>query len=358
VSDELELTTEELDELVLNIPPADRRLITSSADFSVSTLVSMLRESGMIIPRFQRKYVWSDKKASRLIESLIMQCPIPVVYLNRRSDEVLEVVDGNQRINSLRRFMDNNFLLAGLTVFTELNGKSFDNLEQKFHRQVRNRTIRCVIIEPESNSQIKFDVFERLNSGSTPLSPQELRHGLNYGSFIESLEKMTSNVDFALLTSTQKDKRMRRDELALRFFAFEEDLSVYKKPLSEFLSDYLKRNKEQTVQQIDARVKKFKKMLDDVKILLGPNAFRFKAGEKETRKFNTAYYDAISVGYATSKLYKDQVDLKAISHDVANKIEALVEDNDFRNNTLRATSDKAAIESRISTVRMIFDGFV
>lgn len=358
MNDELELTNEELDDLVLDIPPNARRLITSSADFSVGTLVSMLRDSGMIIPRFQRKYVWSDKKASRLIESLIMQCPIPVVYLNRRPDEVLEVVDGNQRVNSLRRFMDNNFSLSGLTVFTELNGKSFDNLEQKIHRQVRNRTIRCVIIEPESNPQIKFDVFERLNSGSSPLSPQELRHGLYYGPFVESLEKITLNSDFALLTSTQKDKRMKRDELALRFFAFKDDLKIYKKPLSAFLSDYMERNRDQTEQQIESRSKSFKKMLDDLKILLGTNAFRFRAGEKDTRKFNTAYYDAISVGYVTSKLYENQVDLRAISHAVTEKIEALANDNDFRNNTLRATSDKAAIESRISAARIIFDFFV
>ena len=286
-----------------------------------------------------------------------MQCPIPVVYLNRRVDEVLEVVDGNQRVNSLRRFLDGHFALTGLTAYTELDGKTFDTLEQKFQRQIRNRTIRCVIIEPESNPQIKFDVFERLNSGSAPLSPQELRHGLYYGPFTAALEKMTANSNFATLTSTQNDKRMRRDELALRFFAFSEDMGVYKKPLSEFLSEYLKRNKDQTPQQIVGRQQTFSKMLDDVKTLLGGNAFRFRGGEKEARKFNTAYFDAISVGYVTSKLFHAQVDLKTIAPDVVKTIDDLADDVDFRNSTLRATSDKLSIEHRVGAVKAVFDVF-
>src|SRR5687768_15621754 len=110
--EEMDITVDELDELVVDIPVSQRRLITSSADFSVDTLVSMLREDVLVVPSFQRKYIWSERKASRLIESLVLQCPIPVIYLNRREDEVLEVVDGNQRVTSLKGFIDGKFALS------------------------------------------------------------------------------------------------------------------------------------------------------------------------------------------------------------------------------------------------------
>lgn len=355
--DGLELTTEELDELVLDIPLSDRRLVTSSADFSVSTLVSMLREKGLVVPKFQRKYIWSERKASRLIESLILQCPIPVIYLNRRADEVLEVVDGNQRVTTLRRFMDGNFSLSGLTAYPELTGDSFEDLDQKNQRGIRNRTIRCVIIEPESNSQIKFDVFERLNSGSTPLSPQELRHGLYYGPFVQLLADIAADPQFTSLTGSQNDKRMRKDELALRFFAFTDNLAQYRKPLSNFLSVYLKDNRE--IDNTRAAIKRavFERMLTNLQILLGPTAFRFRGGDGDVRKFNTAYFDAISVGYARSLLFDANVHLQTIAADVAGLINALADDPTFRLNTLRATSDKAAIEHRIQAVETIFNLF-
>src|SRR5688572_27591337 len=91
------LTEEELSESILNIPPEQRRLHTETLDFSISTLLDSLENGHIFIPEFQRRYVWSLSQASRLIESLIIQCPIPVIYLNQEKDEKLSVIDGNQR---------------------------------------------------------------------------------------------------------------------------------------------------------------------------------------------------------------------------------------------------------------------
>lgn len=355
---DMELTSEELDELVLDLPLAQRKLITSSADFSVATIVTMLRDDALIIPRFQRQYIWSEKKASRLVESLILQCPIPVIYLNRRSDEILEVVDGNQRVNSLRRFIDGAFSLTGLTAYPELEDFSYSKLDQKFQRQIKNRTIRCVIIEPESHAQIKFDVFERLNSGSTPLSPQELRHGLQSGPYVKFLEDLADDSRLIALTGIKIDKRMRRDELALRFFAFCERMPFYEKPLSNFLTDYLKDNRYPSPGDIGVRNVMFHKMLADLQEMLGVDSFRLKGGDGDAKKFNTAYFDAISVGYATSRLISSQIDRAAISQDLKEKLNVLSADGEFRRNTLRATSDKAAIERRIEMAREVFDSCV
>jgi hypothetical protein len=355
--EEMELSADELDELVVDLPISQRRLITSSADFSVDTLVSMLRDEALVIPSFQRKYIWSERKASRLIESLVLQCPIPVIYLNRREDEVLEVVDGNQRVTSLKTFVDGNFSLSGLTAYPELSGQSFDQIDKKLRRQIKNRTIRCVIIEPESNPKIKFDVFERLNSGSTPLSPQELRHGLYFGPFVQMLESLASNSTFVSMSSLKNDRRMKGDELVLRFFAFKENIKKYEKPLSSFLSDYLELNKAISKSEVAKMIIIFNGMIAAIHLLLGSNAFRLRSSDSAAKKFNTAFYDAITVGYATSDL-PDTADLNLVDTiALQNAMESASETDAFRASTLRATSDKSSIEKRIAIARDVFNTF-
>ncbi len=167
-----------LQESILDIPPEQRRLHTETVDYNVSTIVAALEDGTINIPEFQRNYVWNNAQASRLIESLIIQCPIPVVYLSHRPDEVLDVVDGNQRLNSLRRFLKNEFRLVGLTAYPEIEGNYFNELDPRFQRHITNRTIRCLIILKDTHPQVKFDVFERLNSGAVKLNAQELRHGI------------------------------------------------------------------------------------------------------------------------------------------------------------------------------------
>jgi len=176
---------------ILSIPPEKRRLSTETYDFTVSTINDYIREHHIIIPKFQRGYVWNRAQASRLIESLIIQCPIPVIFLSQNSDETLSVIDGNQRLNSIKLFLEDDFQLKGLTAYPEIEGFYFSELDPRFQRHILNRTIRCIVILKDTHPQIKFDVFERLNTGSVKLNPQELRHGIYNGSFMDLIEKLT-----------------------------------------------------------------------------------------------------------------------------------------------------------------------
>ena len=129
-------------ESILTVPPEQRRLHTDTYDFTVETLVGKLKDGSIFVPEFQRRYVWSDGQASRLIESLIIQCPIPVIYLNQESDERLSIIDGNQRLKSLRRYLQNEFRLSSLTAYPELEGNYFSQLDGRFQRHILNRTLR------------------------------------------------------------------------------------------------------------------------------------------------------------------------------------------------------------------------
>jgi hypothetical protein len=180
------ITEEPHGDSILSIPPEQRRLHTETYDYSIATIHDYLSGSkNMFIPEFQRRYVWTKVQASRLIESLIIQCPIPVIYLSQERDERLSVIDGNQRLQSIRKFINNEYELSGLTAYPELDGLRFDELDTRFQRHILNRTLRCIVIMKDTHPQVKFDVFERLNTGAVELSAQELRHGLYHGQFVK-----------------------------------------------------------------------------------------------------------------------------------------------------------------------------
>jgi hypothetical protein len=124
---------------------------------------------------------------------LIIQCPIPVVYFSQAPDNKLVVIDGNQRLLSIKLFLNDAFELQGLTTYPELNGQTWSSLDPRFRDHISNRTIRCITILKDTHPQIKFDVFERLNTGSVNLNAQELRHGLNHGALMKTLDALVKN---------------------------------------------------------------------------------------------------------------------------------------------------------------------
>jgi hypothetical protein len=308
-------------------------------------------ESGAIrVPEYQRKYIWSGSKPSRLIESLVIQCPIPVIYLHRAHDETLEVIDGNQRFTSIHRFLKDEYSLKGLTAFPELSGLLFSQLEQRIQRHILNRTLRCIIIEKETHPQIKFDVFERLNSGSMPLSAQELRNGIYHGPFMKRLQKIASKKSFAKLTGLANDQRMKREELVLRFFALSEGWEAYEKPLGTFLNRFSEENKAAADSRIDELANSFDRVVTIAEDMFGDTAFRLEASStdgKAVKKFNAAYFDAVTVGiHEWQKTFNGNI-TKAFKASAVRKIEKLVTSEGFLKLVLRATSDEAAVKGRI-----------
>lgn len=220
LADKLFPIEQEDDELaVINIPPEKRRLHTETYDFSIATLVGHLKSKSITIPQFQRNYVWNRAQASRLIESLIIQCPIPVIYLNQERDETLSVIDGNQRLTSISLFLDDEFALQGLTAYPELEGLRYSELDPRFRRHIQNRTLRCITILKETHPQIKFDVFERINTGAVKLNPQEVRHGVFHGDLIKLVDSLANEKVWKSMSGHQNDTRMKGGELVLRYLA-------------------------------------------------------------------------------------------------------------------------------------------
>jgi len=332
---------------ILNIPPNERKLNTETYDFTVSTIDDYIKDEHILIPKFQRGYVWNRSQASRLIESLIIQCPIPVVFLSQNSDETLSVIDGNQRLTSINLYLNDDFALKGLSAYPELEGFKFSDLDPRFKRHIKNRTIRCIVILKDTHPQIKFDVFERLNTGSVKLNPQELRHGLNTGPFMDLVDKMAKSKDWQKATATTKNKRMKSEELIIRFWALRGNWKNYLKPMTNFLNEFATQNRRLDDLGLDSLKSEFEETFELNKKLFGDFCFKTFDQNFKNAKFNMALFDAqmVSVYNLRTKLSKK----KAFNQkDILEGVSKLFQSDKFRNSITAATTDKNAVIYRIT----------
>jgi hypothetical protein len=227
------------------IPIKDRKLFTQPYDLVVESLMEQIENHTIYLrplserPSFQRRYVWTNKLASRLIESILLNVPIPPCYLSQNENYELDVIDGQQRLYSIYRFMNNQFELTDIEVLDELLNLRFHQLPDKMQRQLRTHTLRCVMITNESHPEIKFDVFERLNTNTVPLNSQEIRNCVYRGRLNDLLQEVIFYEPWlAILGRKGPDKRMRDEELALRFFAFTiKGLASYHTPQKHWLNE-------------------------------------------------------------------------------------------------------------------------
>lgn len=334
----------DIEEAILSIPPEKRILRTEQYDFSVATLVGMMEKGEVSIPEFQRRYVWSDRQASRLIESLIIQCPIPVIYLNQEKDETLSVIDGNQRLKSVKRFLDDEFTLTGLTSYPELVGLSYSQLDKRFQRHIGNRVLRCTVILKETHPQVKFDVFERLNSGAVALTRQELRHGLYYGNLLKSASKLARELRLETHFGGRRDKRMKAEELVLRFWALSAGLGAYEKPLAAFISNYAEANRNVEERRAIELEDEFRTAHSRAVKIFGPYTFSLTKGGAS--RFNAAVFDAQMVACARLPESRFQR-IRQESSRIQQAYRSLQNDQTYVRSVTLATSDKAALQGRI-----------
>lgn len=349
---------EDFSESILSIPPEQRRLHTETYDFTIGTLIEQVKAKHIFIPEFQRRYVWSQAQASRLIESLIIQCPIPVVYLNQEADERLSVIDGNQRIKSLQRYLDNQFDLRGLTAYPELEGKHFFELDPRFQRHITNRTMRCIVIAKDTHPQVKFDVFERLNTGAVKLTAQELRHGIYFGKLMKLCTKLATAKKWHPFFAVDSNKRMRLEEFILRFFAMHYGLKEYKKPLSSFLNQFADSNRDLSKISESELSELFDRMMTGISATFSDLAFKvFDANLTVQSKFNVALFDAETLAISQhpgpiQELSPER--RRALYTDMAK----LFTDDEFAKAITRATSDENAIKVRVEKVTAVVKKYI
>jgi hypothetical protein len=334
----------------LDLTGDERRLVTQPYDLSVSSLTDDIDAERLLLRmEYQRAYIWDDAKASRLIESLLLNVPIPVCYFAENEDGSLEVVDGQQRLQSIWRFIspqvpaDERLTLRGLTVLSELNDSTFDTLSTRDQRRIQNRTIRCIVITEDSHEDIKFDVFERLNTGAVRLSDQELRNSIYRGPLNDAIKDTAHFEPFQRALGGQLSNRMDDSELVLRFVALADRLTAYKPPLRQFLSEYMREHRED-VRPVAPLLQAFKGVAETAENVFGTNAFRrLNRTGGAGRTVNKALFDAVML----SLYYADRDAVLEAKDGVLRVFAELLEDTEFDVMIARATADRARVFGRI-----------
>ncbi len=323
----------------LDLAASDRKLVTQPYDLSVKGLSRDIDSKRILLTvEYQRKYVWDNGKASRLIESLLLNVPIPVCYFAEDETGAYEVIDGLQRLTAISRYLDDGFALSGLSVLPELDGFKFSKLAPKDQRRLENRTIRCIVITEDSNPDIKFDVFERLNTGAAMLTAQELRNSVYRGPFNDELKRLAGEPYFTALLGNASNKRMEFEELILRFFALVGGLEYYKPPLRQVLNTYLRRNRASV--PAESMVALFRDCCETLLSVMEELPFR---SVRSRNPVNKAKFDALMVTTA----FADRAAMLEHSSDVKREFEQLEDDEDFQTAIGRATADRRRMLYRV-----------
>jgi hypothetical protein len=278
-----------------------------------------------------------------------------VVYVSEEDDSRWSVVDGLQRLNSLNRFFANDFKLRGLEVLTELNGESFESLNPKALRILRNGILRIVLIFKESHPEIKYDIFMRLNRGAIKLNEQELRNCLYRGRLNELLMSLRKNKHFLLMVGLDAPhKRMIDGELVLRYLTLSENydesagvLRDYRGKMKSTLNRFCDKYKNVSEAQSQEFASKFASTVSKAYDVFGATAFQRIAEDGTTDgRLNRAVMDCVMIGL-------ERIPVEQLVNNRQKVQEAMrllpVVDDQFALALTYGTSDKKRLEYRLNT---------
>lgn len=336
---------EYVDDFIDDEPEDFRYSITSyGVDYTVDRIVSRLGQGHIMIPDFQRQYVWDIKDASRFIESLILGLPVPGVFFSQEKEtKRMLVIDGQQRILSLKKFYDGKFngqIFRLKGVQEDLEGKTIDDLSSSDRLKLDDSVIHATVIKqdsPNDDGSSIYMIFERLNTGGKKLVPQEIRACIYHGSFNKMLSDLSNDENWKMIYSTD-NKRLKSEELILRFFTLHDCWKQYAKSLKTFLNRYMEENQNLNEDGIAEYTQLFKNTIGFIFEAIGQEAFRIG------KNLNAAIYDSTMV--ATAKLLSQNPNPNKDVFTLA--YNAMVNDQEYRKFVESNTASQISVESRIS----------
>ncbi|WP_202629579.1 DUF262 domain-containing protein [Cronobacter dublinensis] len=309
--DEREITQdakEALDEQIRSLQKITDHQIR---EFPVSVIVDKFQEgletdqAELYIPDYQREFVWSNIQKSRFIESLLLNIPIPYVFVADigNDDGRLEIVDGSQRIRTLYHFLNDKFTLTGLKKLTSANGFKYSDFTPARKLRFDRKTIRMIELTELCDEEARREIFDRLNTGGIKLTTMEQRQGSNDGPFLDVVNRLSENAIFREICPLN-DARISRGEypeLVLRYFAYCDEYLNFEKSVDTFLTEYLdRRNASFVPEQENELSAQFNAMCEFVRDNF-PNGFRKNSTANTVPRIR---FEAIAVG-STLALKRD-----------------------------------------------------
>lgn len=340
-----------------------RYTITSyGADYPVDGLIKRLKSNDIVIPTFdpevkpkenlqgfQRRFVWTKPQCDRFVESLLLGLPVPGIFLMKQNDGRLLVLDGQQRLRTLRAFYEGilrgkEFTLGN--VQTQYQGKIYVTLDVEDRRRLDDSIIHATIVrqdEPTNDLSSIYLIFERLNTGGTSLQPQEIRIALYHGEIVSFLRELNENLSWRKLYGN-RSTRFKDQELILRFFGLLYWADQYARPMKDFLNRYMAENQDFQLTSKKELKSIFEQTTSVVLNALGKGAFRLK------KTVNAAVLDSVMVGIADRILRKGPVnDVEALKE----AYQTLLVSNDYLNAVERATANDENVRTRLRMAKKV-----
>jgi hypothetical protein len=295
------LTPEQSARIERQIIERQRTIDYDTKEFTVELLVQKFESGDFFVPAYQRAFIWSRERQTKFVESVLLGLPIPFMFMADTLDGRLEIVDGAQRLNTLAHFVSDRLRLSHLEQLTDAEGCVFSDLPTAQQRKFKNRTLRMIVLSDKTTADSKFNIFERINTGSDSLKSSELRKGAYSGPFHELIDECAGQSDFILLCPVGEKlvRRGERRELVLRFFAYSQIYRAFSHDVAGFLNQYM-RDKTKLYKEDSSTAERdrtdkrraFSEMLRFIKTYF-PYGFAKTRSAKTTPRVR---FEAISVG--------------------------------------------------------------
>lgn len=329
--------------------------ITSyGADYPVDALVKRLNSGAIEIPKFQRGFVWTMPQSARFIESLLLGLPVPAVFLSKHpASQKLLVIDGQQRLTSLKYFYDGWFQVGATKkefqlrgVSKDLEGKTYKSLSDEDRRRLDDSLLHAIIVnqvDPEDDQTGLYSIFERINTGGTPLQPQEIRACIYEGRFITLLKNLAANPLWQDIYGAPST-RAKDQEMILRFLALYFDAESYERPMKHYLNRFVASNRElekfdeQTIRDV------FEPVVELAQKYLGPAAFR------PVRNLNAALLDSVFVGLA-KRLERGPI---TRTDQLKPALDDIMKTREFEDAYTKSTTDETRVAKRLELATQAF----
>ena len=358
------------------------RVVQDRNDFFLPHVVDFIegRKWGNLKPEYQRRLRWDDRKKSKLIESFIMNVPVPPVFLYEQEIGRFEVMDGQQRLNTIVEFMQNRFKLSGLKTWHVLNGRSFSQLPPRIKRGLERAKVSAITLmsdvsdTSDNNLDLRAQVFERLNTGGERLNPQELRNSLFSGPFNQLIIKLSRNPLFTqawnipsyeeniLSDGSPTDKlkrnrffnRMTDVEIVLRFFAFKEPDKILGSVRS-MLDNTMIRYRNSKDDELEQLRNKFLEAIDLCVEVFGDDVFRIPPGDQRTKPLlSRPFFDAQMVVMYQFASQRNRILKRADSIKKA-VLDLAALDRDSYELIVGRANTAATVRGRIEVVRTVIE---
>lgn len=342
---------------------AQNSLVLQSSDLSLETIAAMVESEAIdVSPQYQRRERWKPESQAKLIESFLLNVPVPPVYLAEDDFGTYSVIDGKQRITAIHRFLRNKLTLENLEGFTEVNGLKFKDLPKPLNNALSIRPyLRVVTLLKQTDPELKYEVFTRLNTGGHPLLPQEIRNALYRGPLNDLLFELGESefLRQQLKIFTQKESayaEMLDVEMSLRFFTFREHWTNFSGDSRGSMDSFMARNRKPTAAALTKFESRFKEVLGNCCDIWGENAFRRYTAGAFRDQFLASMYDAqmIAVDSLPPATIKN---LKVKKTAVLAATKKLFADKRFEEAVRASTNTPSRVRYRIEAVVNLLKSF-